>query len=516
MPVNQMEVGLLVEKTLHGDRRAGNALADLCYSLIHGVALGMVRDADAADDIVQETLLQAYLHLDTLQDRTKFSPWVQSIAANLSRNWLTRYQNRRQSLEEGTGTRPAIFDALVELQTPESEYLQEEKRWIVVDALCSLPKADRELLMQFYFRRMSYQEIAAHLGVSEQVVQGRLQAVRNRLKGKISQTAEEVLDEVLVGHFFPTQLHGRKRSKNFPKIDINTDPNKIFCSGLPRIIKVGPVYKAWVLLRLGGRADIFSIPFQIIHLTSPDGRHWTNRGSVFEVWANPSSDRFDRYEIGDFCVLYDGSMYRMWYTGCMGPQAGESKIGYAVSPDGLEWQRISGSARGGAVLEQGAADAFDGDGAESPFVLCDDGHYKMWYGARERGDDPYSTTRTVHIAYAESTDGIIWEKWGKVLSPGGSGAFDTRWIYPGSVVRDGSIYRMLYGVDDDIRRVYAIGYATSSDGVAWKKRGKVAGGESAFDHASHPSLVWDKEERRMWYQTLEGIACIEWDRLVTG
>jgi len=78
------------------------------------------------------------------------------------------------------------------------------------------------------------------------------------------------------------------------------------------------------------------------------------------------------------------------------------------------------------------------------------------------------------------------------------------------------MYRMWYTADDDVRRVYAIGYASSSDGVVWNKQGKVLGGESPFDVAKFPSVVWDEEERRIWYRTLEGIACVEWESSVGG
>ena len=504
------EDAILVERALKGDSRAFDALMDLYYSSVYSLALRIVRDIDEAYDIAQEAFLQAYLNLDTLKDRTKFSTWVLSIASNLSKNWILRYKNRRMSLDN----RP-MGDLPGDTRTPESDYVRGEERWFVANALFSLLKEDRDLLIQFYFRGMSYREIAEYLGVSEQVVQGRLQAARDRLKGKIAQTVDDVLDEALSGRSFPTRLHIGRSSKNIRKFDADTDVQHVFFGGIPRVIKVGSVYKAWVVC-LPARSDIFSVPHQIVHLTSQDGIHWTNRGSVFEVHADPSSDRFDRYGIGGHCVLYDGSFYRMWYTGYMREQGGEQKIGCSISPDGLEWERISGPCEGGAVLDKGEANGYDGEGVCAPFVMVDEGMYKMWYGAIPKERDADRTHHAIHIAYAESRDGVVWEKRGVVLSPGGPGDFDRRWIYPGSVVRDGDMYRMWYTTDDDVRRVYAIGYASSSDGVVWNKQGKVLGGESPFDVAKFPSVVWDEEERRIWYRTLEGIACVEWESSVGG
>jgi RNA polymerase sigma-70 factor, ECF subfamily len=518
MSADPSEVGLLVERVLCGDHQAYNALADLFYSPIYAHARNIVHDADEAHDISQEAFLQAYLQLDTLQDRTKFSPWLRSIATHLAQNWNTRYRWRQRSLEtwlEGNGESPDRrvdrFDALVESRTPESRYIHAEERWLVADALLSLPKVDRDLFRQFYFQELSYREIGDHLGVSPQVVQGRLQAARNRLKSKVAQMADELLDAAFGNRPRPTHLHSRRSARNAQPIDVNTDVQHILSYGIPRILKIGSGYKAWIG-HIPGRAETSSLPHQIIHLTSPDGLHWTNRGPVFELYAGPASDRFDRYGIGGFCVLYDGSAYRMWYTGYMNEPAGASKIGYAISRDGLDWEPISGLESGGAVVDRGAAEAYDGDGAGSPFVLYERGVYKMWYGAIPAERDEHGTFRAIHIAYAESTDGIVWEKQGKVLSPDPRGSFDQRWIYPGSVVKKGNVYHMWYTVDDDLQRIYAIGYATSPDGKRWTKQGKVMGGESAFDQATNPSVVWDEEECRMWCQTLEGIVCTGLDK----
>jgi len=519
---DRADVGQLVKRSLEGDSKAFDELTEQCNSLVYAAALRVVGDRDAAEDITQETLVQAYLRLDTLEDPTKFVSWARSIAVNQARNWLTRRSGKAQSLDSpphtdnGSGEwHVGLPEALIDAHTPESQYLHGERSGVVIDALCSLPKADRDLLTQFYCRGRSYREIATSLAVTEQIVQGRLQAARERLKGRVVEEAEELLNEALKGHPLPRRLHSRRRRRSLPRIDIHTDADEVLSSGIPRIIKVGSTYCAWVLSRRASRAEVFSHPQQIIHLTSTDGLRWTNRGPVFELCMDPSSDRFDRCEIGAFCVLNYGSAYRMWYTGHMHhPQPGAPRIGYAISEDGLVWQRVPGLGQGGAVLDRGTEEEPDGDGVQSPFVLWDGGRYRMWYGAREKGDDPYSTTSTIHIAYAESTDGIVWAKHGPVLSPGEDGEFDTRWTYPGCVVRDGDQYRMLYTVDDDIRRVYAIGHAISPDGIAWTKQGRVAGQESAFDQAGSPSVVWDEEERRVWYSTMEGIACVEWDNLL--
>ena len=493
------DVERLVEEALAGDQHACSTLVEISYPLLHHLAMRIVQDEEDAHDVVQEAFLQAFVHLDALRDRAKFAPWVRAIAENLSKRCIK--QRHRALKQEGP------VDQVEEPgPTPESRYIREEERRSVAEALFHLPKVDRELLVSFYIQGMSYRELGESLKVTEQVVQGRLQASRDRLKGQLSQMVDDVLEEISPS--CPTHTHKRSPATLQP-IDIHTDPRYVLSHGRFQIIKAKSEYKAWVL-HGPGNLNLFAVPFQLIHLTSPDGLQWVNRGPVLEVQPEPSSSRFDRWGIGGFCVLHDAGTYRMWYTGCMSQFSGQQKIGYAVSEDGLEWQRMEGREQGGAVLDRGSAEEDDGENASSPFVLHDDGIYKMWYAATPRDLDEYNTTRQVHIAYAKSMDGMVWEKKGTVLSPGASGTFDSRWIYPGSVVKDG-IYRLWYTADDDLRRIYAIGYATSPDGTTWEKQGKVLGGESLFDHAICPSVVWEK--RQLWYQSLEGIRSADWDRL---
>nr|MBC8254431.1 sigma-70 family RNA polymerase sigma factor [Ardenticatenia bacterium] len=205
----------------------------------------------------------------------KFAPWVRTIATNQARNWLARHRGRHQSLEgrldsgNGHGDEDVVLpDALIDAQTPETPSRRGERSGVVIDALCSLPKADRDLLIEFYCRRGTYRGMAASLGVTEQIVQGRLQAARERLKGRVVEKAEELLNEALGEHALPRRLHSRRQRKHLPRVDIHTDPDEVLSSGIPRITKVGSTYRAWVLLRLASRAEVLSFPQQIIHLVS--------------------------------------------------------------------------------------------------------------------------------------------------------------------------------------------------------------------------------------------------------
>ena len=117
----------------------------------------------------------------------------------------------------------------------------------------------------------------------------------------------------------------------------------------------------------------------------------------------------------------------------------------------------------------------------SAWVMVEEGRWRMWYGSN-RGwvDEPDGSTEyRVQVRYAESEDGVSWNRDGHVcldLSKPG----ETTLTRP-SVLRDPDRYRMWFSHRGP---AYRIGYAESADGLEWERRDDLAGidvSESGFD-----------------------------------
>lgn len=80
----------LVAAARAGDQDAVSALYEKTYSKVYYTVKSMIKDEDAVFDIVQDTYIKAFAHLDSFQGDTKFLPWVQQIAANTARDWLKK------------------------------------------------------------------------------------------------------------------------------------------------------------------------------------------------------------------------------------------------------------------------------------------------------------------------------------------------------------------------------------------------------------------------------------------
>ena len=120
----------------------------------------------------------------------------------------------------------------------------------------------------------------------------------------------------------------------------------------------------------------------------------------------------------------------------------------------------------------------------NPCVLFDNGVWRMWYlsGLPWQPASPAPLPR-YNLRCAESHDGINWQPTGHVCIPLHEGEAA---IARPCVVRDGDLYRMWYCYRGDTFR-YRVGYAESSDGLAWTRQDERAG-------LPHSPSGWDCEE----------------------
>lgn len=186
-----------------------------------------------------------------------------------------------------------------------------------------------------------------------------------------------------------------------------------------------------------------------------------------ELTAGPTQVR-DSEGVEDPSVVRVGPKLVMYYAGYA--EDGSRPAIYRVeSNDGRNWARpavIGADPSPPPVLLPGAPGSWDADGVFGADVIYDPSDllapYRMYYSGASRGSHA--------IGYATSADGIVWTKSaGPVLRPGLPGARDGFAVAHPTVIKDGGLFKMWYEGDDST--VKAIGYATSVDGVAWRRAG---------------------------------------------
>jgi RNA polymerase sigma-70 factor, ECF subfamily len=119
-------------------------------------------DRQRAEDIVQETLLRAWLHPEAISDRPA-RPWLFAVARNLA---VDAYRARRARPHE-------VGEGALELIAAPDEADRALESWAVADALRSLRPEHRGVLLETYYRGRSVAEAAAVLGIPAGTVKSR-------------------------------------------------------------------------------------------------------------------------------------------------------------------------------------------------------------------------------------------------------------------------------------------------------------------------------------------------------
>jgi RNA polymerase sigma factor (sigma-70 family) len=157
------------------------------------------RDADAAQDIVQEAFLRAYRNFDGYRGGDARS-WVFAIVRNCYHAWL--HESRRRSRFETPMTdggevpgasRFAADDIASEEDTPESALIRKTESQCVRFVINSLPEALREVLVLRELEQLSYRQIADIIDLPIGTVMSRLARARQEFgtawQGKDGETA---------------------------------------------------------------------------------------------------------------------------------------------------------------------------------------------------------------------------------------------------------------------------------------------------------------------------------------
>ncbi len=159
----------LVSNAKAGDRAAFEALIRPLFLPAYRLAYGMLRDRGEAEDVVQEASLKAWNRIRDLREATEWKAWLFSIVANQCR---TVRRSRWWSVQK-LGELPA---------TPKDADQDVVVKADLADAINRLSQGDRLALVLRYYLDLSFDEVAATLGVSVDAARSRTQRAVRRLR----------------------------------------------------------------------------------------------------------------------------------------------------------------------------------------------------------------------------------------------------------------------------------------------------------------------------------------------
>jgi RNA polymerase sigma-70 factor (ECF subfamily) len=160
----------LMTRCQAGDHEAFEDLVRTHQRMIHALCYRMTGSTADAEDLAQETFIQAAQHLAGFRAEARFSSWLYRIALNLCLNWQKQCQ-RRQRLQE------ALSQHLPAAAPEDSRQTHQ-----VQEALMKLHPKQRAAVVLTIYDGLNHAEAAQALGCSETTVSWRLFAARRKLK----------------------------------------------------------------------------------------------------------------------------------------------------------------------------------------------------------------------------------------------------------------------------------------------------------------------------------------------
>lgn len=184
-----LDESALVAQSREGDAEAYGQLVRRYQNKIFRLAQHITQNREDAEDVLQETFLKAYEHLDQFQGNSKFYTWIVRIAVNQALMKLRRRKNDKSvSLDEqiDTGEDTIVREIAAWDEDPEQQLSREELGAVLDSAIQSLDAPYRSVFVLRDIEELSTEETAEALGLSVPAVKSRLLRARLQLREKLT------------------------------------------------------------------------------------------------------------------------------------------------------------------------------------------------------------------------------------------------------------------------------------------------------------------------------------------
>jgi len=162
-----------------GDESALGLLYDQWIQPVYSLVVQLLRDADEAEDVVEETFWQAWQRAASYDvSRGTVRTWLLTIARSRALDRL-RVRNRRRD------ETPVTADVAIDERDPLLDLEGRERRDLVLSALNELPPDQRRALELAYFRGLTQSEIAETLGEPLGTIKTRMRLGMMKLREKL-------------------------------------------------------------------------------------------------------------------------------------------------------------------------------------------------------------------------------------------------------------------------------------------------------------------------------------------
>ncbi len=164
---------------LAGNRDAFNSLINHYWGLVFRTTIRMVSDRAEAEDLTQQTFLEAYQDLARYDHKRSFRTWLMRIATNNCRDFMRRHQRKELPSGDSGEYAAAVCSGS---PTPEQNVATGRRISQMLRAVGEMPSKYRVPLMLKEMEDLSYREIQQVTDISPTALRAQVHRARNQLR----------------------------------------------------------------------------------------------------------------------------------------------------------------------------------------------------------------------------------------------------------------------------------------------------------------------------------------------
>src|SRR5271154_2638321 len=183
--LNEMREDWLISAAKAGDAVAFVELSKPHSNKILRRAYRIVKNWQDAEDVLQESLIRAFLHLKDFEERSSFSSWLTRIAINFALMSLRKKRGHIEiSMEVFNDDHELLYrwEPKDPAESPESNFSRREREKMLEGAIRELPPMFRQVVQMKVIEGRSGEEVSQALGISVPAAKSRLARAKTELR----------------------------------------------------------------------------------------------------------------------------------------------------------------------------------------------------------------------------------------------------------------------------------------------------------------------------------------------
>jgi RNA polymerase sigma factor (sigma-70 family) len=174
----------LIEQLKLKDEKAFKTIVDTWQDMVYNTVLGIVQNAEDAEDVSQEVFIQVYESIQNFKGDSKFSTWIYRIAITKSLDLLRRKKRKKRFafIQSLFGKNDELLNDPPDFFHPGVAAENKENAAVLFKAIAELPENQQTAFVLSKIEGLSYQEVSEVMQMTEASVDSLLHRAKTNLR----------------------------------------------------------------------------------------------------------------------------------------------------------------------------------------------------------------------------------------------------------------------------------------------------------------------------------------------